>query len=192
GAAGGECLLGIARSYGVSPLDLAVQNAGVRGLFALGRRLLAPDVDQMNVRDLLDRLQQQARFEHLAGSASRFLLHGLRPPPPKGGDTDTEALYAINGQQFDVSTAVIGTTFDLHVADKLGWLVFAQPPVDGTVVEDPTKLTIEFSSDEIDVIDAFNDAVLNPRIQSVTAMPWYEERPKAFVLGNAIEWRPLG
>src|SRR5262249_5908812 len=101
-------------------------------------------------------------------------------------------LYAINGQQFDVSTAVIGTTFDLHVADKLGWLVFAQPPVDGTVVEDPTKLTIEFSSDEIDVIDAFNDAVLNPRIQSVTAMPWYDERPKAFVLGNAIEWRPLG
>ena len=187
--ASGECLLGIARSYGVSTLELAQQNAAVTGVFAPGRRLLAPDVDRIKVRDLLDRLQQQARFEHLAGSASRFLLHGMRPPPPRGGDT--RALYEINGQQFDVSTAVVGTTFDLHIAAPLDWLRFAQPPIAGEIVQDPTKLDVKFDSKEIEVIDAFNRAVLDPQIQSLTVMPWYEERPKAFVLGNAIEWRPL-
>ena len=55
---------------------------------------------------VLAELNQNGAFNHLAGTASRYFLHGLRLPMPTdqpSKDWITTALYATIGQQFHVS-----------------------------------------------------------------------------------------
>ena len=186
-----ECLLGLARTYGVSPIDLALLNRDRAGLFASGR-LRAPDADSMTVKDLLDRMQEGAKFEHLAGNASRFLLHGLRPPVPGAPEEDPtlQALYALTGQQFDASALVVDSEFNLHLADTLDWLVFDQPSASTVVPRDTKTLTVTISAKEETIIKALTGATLDPQITSLKAMDFYRRERKVFGLGHAIEWRP--
>lgn len=192
-----ECLLSIARHYAVDPFELAAMNRHRVGLFADGR-VWAFDLEALDVRTLIAKMQEQAKFEHLAGSTSRFILNGLRPPAPPpqtaaDDRTDEEtltALYQLNGQQFDVSALKPGDSFVLQLPEALPWLIFDKAPASTVLPKDTQHLPVVISEKEAAIIGAFNGAVLDPKIATIAALPFQRTEAKAFGLGNAIAWRP--
>lgn len=180
-ANGPSTLFGIGRHHHVPLDELARTNQDAPGLFPAGRRIWFPLIDSIKVSELLTAMQDQSAFEHLAGSASRVLLSGLRPPAPSDGPLTP--LYELNGQQFDASTLQVGSSFSLKINTELKWLVFAKPP------SDPLSLPVVISTDEASVIAAFNTAKLDPQIQSLQPMDLYKVEPKSFGVGNATLWQ---
>ena len=184
GGAADQTLLGIARSYGVELEELARANAHVKGLFRAGRRVLLPFVEGMTVGQLLDEMQEARKFEHMAGASSRYLLHGLRPPPP--GAEITAPLYQLNLQQFDASALAVGDSFRITVDSALDWLMLDAPQ---EIV--PPSITISVTEAEAQIIQQFNNAALDPEITTLQASPFERLEARAYALGSAIVWRPL-
>jgi hypothetical protein len=65
-----------------------------------------PVLDSLSVESVLDGLNRNGAFNHLAGMASRYFLHGLRLPElakdSLAQNPETTALYIATGQQFEV------------------------------------------------------------------------------------------
>ncbi|NJP12135.1 MAG: hypothetical protein HC866_23925 [Leptolyngbyaceae cyanobacterium RU_5_1] len=70
---------------------------------------------QIHLPDLLDALHTNGTFSHLAGAASRFLLHGLRLPTRNS--TLSTPLYERTQQQFEVLAIAETPIADAAIAD---------------------------------------------------------------------------
>jgi hypothetical protein len=185
---GPATLFAIARHYNLPLSELARTNADTPGIFPAGKRVRLPRVESTTVSALLDAMQEHSAFEHLAGSAARVLLYGLRPPAPADGPLTP--LYELNGQQFDASTLVAGSKFSLKLGSVLDWLVLIAPVGSPEPLPIQPVLPVTVSQKEAEVITAFNGAKLDPQITSLEPMALYRTRPKSFGLGNAVVWRP--
>ncbi|MEL6253355.1 MAG: hypothetical protein AAFR87_15190, partial [Bacteroidota bacterium] len=60
------------------------------------------EIAPLTLEKLLDFLNEEGSLNHIAGMASRFLLHGLRLPKDDAG-TEIEGLYVLSGQQFSIT-----------------------------------------------------------------------------------------
>ena len=176
---GANSLFAISRRHNLRLDELVRANVDTPGLFPAGTRVQLPRVESTTVSALLDAMEQHSAFEHLAGSAARVLLYGLRPPAP--GDSALTPLYQLNGQQFDASTLQVGSSFSMKLTSTLPWLTFAGGSLD---------LPVPITQAEANIITAFNGAKLDPQITSLVPLVLYRTRPKSFGLGNATVWRP--
>jgi hypothetical protein len=170
-------LIAIARVHDLDPVELAILNSDVAGLFAPGR-LLVPNAEALTVQQLLDMMDEQQQFDNLSGLAARVLLAGLRPPYPDGtGDDPLQALYDLSGQQF-VATGI-------NTTDPV---TLAVPAADWIKAPDG-KLEIFFNDTEVGIAEAYENIVLLPTFEEPPhAEKLYRIEPKRFTLANPIEW----
>ncbi|AKQ68350.1 diguanylate cyclase/phosphodiesterase (GGDEF & EAL domains) with PAS/PAC sensor(s) [Myxococcus hansupus] len=138
----GPTLEALAASLDLTLETLADRLAGVEGLFPGGTTLTLPNLPEFPVRGLLAAVRTSDEANSAAAQMSRFLLHGLRPLTPDApqvlrmsldavregaaADSETQALYALTGQQF---SAPIAPTDDLDITlsntGDASWLRFA-------------------------------------------------------------------
>jgi len=170
-------LIAIARVHDLDPVELAVLNSDVAGLFAPGR-LLVPNAEALTVQQLLDMMDEQQQFDNLSGLAARVLLAGLRPPYPDGAGEETlQALYDLSGQQF-IATGI-------NTTDPV---TLAVPAADWIKAPDG-KLEIFFNETEVGIAEAYENIVLLPVFEEPPhAEKLYRIEPKRFTLANPIEW----
>ncbi|NPC49621.1 LysM peptidoglycan-binding domain-containing protein [Corallococcus sp. AB032C] len=139
---GGPSLQELAARVDLTLETLADRLAGVPGLFPSGTRLTLADLPSFGVKALLEQVRTSGESNNAAAQVSRFLLHGLRPLSPDAeslfrlslqairegdaADSDTQALYALTGQQFAAPAAPTdGLDVTLTNSGGASWLRFA-------------------------------------------------------------------
>lgn len=125
----GDTLLEAANRLGMPMAGLIADNTD-GAIFAAGTRLIARGIEAMTVGQVLEQLRDSHRFQNLSGMAARVYLAGLRPPSPPGAEGaafgEPAPLYALSGQQFDVTDLPESTpiTIGLSSGEPLDWLTF--------------------------------------------------------------------
>ncbi|HTF06135.1 MAG TPA: LysM peptidoglycan-binding domain-containing protein, partial [Bacteroidia bacterium] len=179
----GESLRSIAGQYRISVEELAVQNRAIENIFVPGKRIVYPNVESMNAGELLDIMQEQFVFDHLAGLSARVLLQGLRPPSPPDSIYAGEpaAFYALSLQQFDASALEEGTNISIGITGgvALDWL-----KIDGG-----TSLTMPVTADVLTLLSGLESAAFQPEITGPSVLQLAALRPRNFTLATQIEWR---
>ncbi|HEY9618871.1 MAG TPA: hypothetical protein V6C78_00800, partial [Crinalium sp.] len=154
---------------------------------------------RMSVIELLNTLNQGGPFNHLAATASRFLLHGLRLPKPTG--QETEALYQATGQQFDIAVSSNPTsgvvtiaphTITLRDPDNLPWIRFIDYTSETTSTRSDNTLRYVFPSEIDTLIQQLNTASLNLSNQLPDALPFYVSSQQHYTLRQKTLWQQNG
>lgn len=78
----GESLGSISKSLGISIGTLAQNsdNLNIKGIFSPGAKINLPHLNQLKVKEILSHIQREGSIDHLAGMASRYMLHGISLP----------------------------------------------------------------------------------------------------------------
>lgn len=162
---------------------------------------------QKTVEEVLTELNQNGTFNHLASSASRYFLHGLRLPMPTVEpmvDWVTTALYEASGQQFEIGTTTqtVGTgnsatqvttvTLDRIVLSKsvtMNWVRFTdydQTNPNQTPTRDASSLVYVLSDDQKDFLRqlATDRLVLD---QQPSQLAFYEPTDRQYTLKQRVE-----
>lgn len=158
-----------------------------------------------SVESILAALNTNGAFNHLAGTASRYFLHGLRLPTPTTGqqpqDWPTTALYAAIGQQFNVSittqrqgegeaatrvTTVNLKQIKLSNPNKLSWVRFldygeAEPPIEPNT----EGLTYVLNEDQKTFLTQLEEATPNLPTQ-INRLPFYRSAPRQYTLRQRV------
>jgi LysM repeat protein len=181
-----DTLLSIAGAYNITVEQLAEKNRRVRNLFVSGKRVVFPNVEKMNVGTLLEKMDENNRFDHLAGLAARVLLQGLRPLSPVGSmyEGKPAALYQLSLQEFDASALAPGNEITLSITggQPLEWLKLG---TDG----DRTSVGMTLTEKQVDWIESLAKTPLDPTVHSLVKLDLYDIKPKTFALSNQIEWK---
>ncbi|MCP4152580.1 MAG: LysM peptidoglycan-binding domain-containing protein, partial [bacterium] len=191
-------LSGIAGRYGIEVKKLiAHQDPPVThrenpydAFFAPGTRIVIPNLQRITISGLLAQLRQNYAWEHISGMTSRFLLHGLRVPPPKGNNTiDTQnlhGLYELTGQQFD-TTGFGETTFIMLTHST------TEPAPKLSITFDSPKdaLAYQITKKDLATIDNMQKATFNPALFEARGAAMSHKGLKRFPLGNKITWKTL-
>ena len=132
---------------------------------------------------LLDHLNNGGQFNHLAGMASRFLLHGLRLP---AGPNLTMPLYQRTGQLFNLTTPT-DFTLTLSKPSTLAWVTFPG--------ENATTLPYTLPPALVRTIGDLTDTThtpFPPQVIELTTtpdlLPLYRDVPRRFTLQHLTEW----
>lgn len=198
GVAPGDSLASVAARFDVTLAELAEGASGATAIFApygatvgyahpVGA-MSVPHLPSLPREQLEQTLVDDQHVDELAAGAARFMLHGLRVPPPGAPDGAPRGLYEAVGQQFP---APAGPTTSYTVRFEKGqeapWLTFTGPA----------------GSDHVDVAmgatfmrGQYPATTLDPLIQSgPSAMPVAQEVPPRYGLQHTIHWQsatPVG
>ena len=168
----------LATRYALPLDDLASELAQVGGLFRDAEdnqnpSLTIPFVPAMNIEQLVTELGGSEKMNQSAMMTSRFMLQGLRVPPPVGTSEYTYPVFALIGQEFPapVPNSAAGYTFTVKqgaaVGEEVQWVTL--PSESGY---SPTgTLTFELSPEEQTQIDDFQDTVLKPGVELCRRLP---------------------
>ena len=74
-----ESLGSISKRLGISIGTLArnSDNLNIKGIFSPGAEINLPHLNQLKVKEILSHIQREGSIDHLAGMASRYMLHGI-------------------------------------------------------------------------------------------------------------------
>ncbi|MEL6490224.1 MAG: LysM peptidoglycan-binding domain-containing protein [Cyanobacteria bacterium J06621_3] len=159
----------------------------------------APTVDAV-----LTELNRNGAFNHLAGTASRYFLHGLRLPTPTDEPVhqwETTALYKANGQQFDVSisTGTAGdgtatTTVNLNEIAltnpaNLSWVRFIdydQTNLSAEPTRNAPSLTLVLTDSQKAFLRQLKNGTPSLPRQLGGLLPFYKPTPRQYTLRQRI------
>ncbi|BAY35574.1 hypothetical protein NIES2107_74860 (plasmid) [Nostoc carneum NIES-2107] len=157
-----------------------------------------PDT-QLSLGNLLDALDRGGPFNHLAGMASRFLLHGSRWSQ---GNT-TVPLYAATGQQIPLQSTDLTAIFALTLSkpETLTEVTFtdSRKDADGNRLEIPDSPTLQFtlgnephgsdtSHDLLTLIQQLSTVDISLPSAVPELMPFYKDVPQQFNLQHKTDW----
>jgi hypothetical protein len=173
----------VANRFGVDFDEFVSYNTDKPGLFAAGTRLLHAFVETKKVGEILDELQNDAAHQmaNIAGTVSRFFLHGLRVPRAVTGD-DRIALYEATGQQFKLAGTIAGQKVSLGVPGVApDWLKLG------------TGAGLQFDFNE-DMSTAVNELINSSYIPGVTLnnqqdVIRYKLQPRTFAMSTSFTWK---
>ncbi|MEM9215991.1 MAG: LysM peptidoglycan-binding domain-containing protein [Cyanobacteria bacterium P01_F01_bin.150] len=160
---------------------------------------------------LLNDLNSTASFKHLAGTVSRFFLHGLRVPVSTATGTSrtdlvgmtTQGLYEATGQQFNVTvssqTADDGTTtrtvavgeLVLRDSDDKSWIQFIDYNGQETTTSD-LELTYTLDSETETLMEQLSVVSLTGvtgKTQAPELMPFYNDVNPRYSLRQKRQWQ---
>ena len=104
----GESFGSISKSLGITIGTLAQnsRNLEIEGIFFAGidPEINLPHLNQLKVKEILSHIQREGSIDHLAGMASRYMLHGVCLPLRRLSHNIVE-----------------GDTFDLYIYGQLIW-----------------------------------------------------------------------
>ncbi|HEY9830978.1 MAG TPA: LysM domain-containing protein [Stenomitos sp.] len=159
------------------------------------------DRTTISLAELLQALNRGGQFNHIAGMASRFLLHGLRLPDWTGDQPSpnrpTIPLYRATGQQFNLA-ANVGTDFAITLsksASNLNWITFEDYVNDETTKQNSPTLQYFLTSALVRLISELN-AVASSRVPELLPLnpaflPLYEDVPRRFNIQQKTDWARL-
>jgi hypothetical protein len=164
------------------------------------------DVDRSTIplTDLLSALNQNGQFNHIAGMASRFLLHGLRLPEWRDAVSDrnspnrpTVPLYVGTGQQFPIPAKLpdeytITLRPDLKATNpqiNITLPDFVKSP--GAPIPDTTELNYRLHPDLVKLVASLSktapqDLLLEPL--TLTDLPFYTNELRRFSIHHSTDW----
>ncbi len=181
--------------------DSVEKNAGILQPFhEESPALTIPDVPGRPEQQLLDDLVTFGRYNDIAGTLTRFLLHGMRVPKP-GSENGTVfppntplwGLYEMAGQQFPWLSEPVGPVDELDIVFAKGgtadWICFdsgvkptesTEPPCDDKLV---VHLRSEFFADPPAL-------TLDPEILAGPGpLPLYRDTPPQYSMQQSIHWQ---
>lgn len=167
----------LATRYALTLDDLASQFAQIEGIFRDAKDnvnpiLTIPFVPAMNIEQLITELGGSDKMNQSAMMTSRFMLQGLRVPPPVPNDL-TYPVFALIGQEFRAPAPenAPGYTFTVKQGSAPGeevpWV--SLPTVDG--YGPSGTLTFELSPEEQTQIGDFQNTVLKPGVELCRRLP---------------------
>lgn len=173
----------IASTFNVELSELAELNKGVAGLYADGTKLIYAFITNKTVQQILDELQtgDKHSFSNIAGTISRFTLHGLRIPDNSSPEKRIPLFEAI-GQQFSAT--------GLKVGDKVTLTVDGSPQPAWLNLE---NAAFEFNTDLINLITQLPGVpftpqfILNPQ-NGANEVKRYHLEGKSFSLPDGVVW----
>ncbi|MES2727950.1 MAG: hypothetical protein V4643_12650 [Bacteroidota bacterium] len=128
-----------------------------------------------------------ASVQSIAGMASRFMLHGLRlPPPPNAAVGTTQPLYLLTGQQIAIPTLKKGDKYSVLLQNpNVSWI--------NMVASTNNTLTITIDDSEIQHINDIAGTNFTPTLtQGPSALINYNDTPQTFSLGSPALWQYPG
>lgn len=176
-------LWSVANRFGVDFDEFASYNIDKQGLFPEGTRLLHAFVETKKVSEILDELQNGAdhKMANIAGTVSRFFLHGLRIPKATTGD-ERIALYEATGQQFKLSGTIAGQKVSMGVAGGApAWLRLGQ---DGS-------LSFAFNEDMGSAVSELLNSKYIPGLDlnAQTDVIRYKLQARTFAMSTSFTWK---
>lgn len=199
----GETLDSIANTYNAPLASLATANSHTVGLFAEGQSITLPNLEAVDVRVLIDKMKENFSFVNLGGMSGRYLLHGMRVPPPSGyvpeqlraewTESETYALYALTGQEFAVPAVADTDTFSValalpQVANRAQWFALRKAMDDISVV-DTNAVHVTFTPEQIVEARAMAATELNPDVQIFRPLRLYRQNAARYNLTNRLLWQ---
>ncbi len=194
----GDTLDSIANYYNAPIAALAAANGAAAGLFATGQAVTLPNVESATVRVIVDKMKENFSFVNLGGMSGRYLLHGMRVPPP-GGEVSaqfraewpgaqTYALYALTGQEFALPTLVETDIFSVALALPIAakrqqWFALRKAMAAATEVQ------ITFTPTQIAEAAAMAGTVLNPGVDAFRPLRIYRQEAARYNLTNSLLWQ---
>jgi len=168
----------LATRYALSLDNLASELAQVGGIFRdatdnQNPSLTIPFVPAMNIEQLVTELGGSEKMNQSAMMTSRFMLQGLRVPPPSGPTDSTYPVFTLIGQEFraPVPNETNGYTFTVKqgaaVGEEVPWVTL--PGESG--YSPKGTLTFELSPEEESQISDFQDTVLKPGVELRRRLP---------------------
>lgn len=168
----------LATRYALALDDLAGELAQVEGIFrdATDNQnpiLTIPFVPAMNIQQLLTELGTSDKMNQSAMMTSRFMLQGLRVPPPTVLSNPTYPVFALIGQEFPapVPNDALSYAFTVKQGAEVGkevpWVTL---PGDGGYSPTGT-LTFGLSQEEQAQISDFQNTVLKPGVELCRRLP---------------------
>ena len=165
-------------TFGYSPViaDTATIDSTAATLNAIVARLQSAAENAIEAKSfgfslqgVLSRLNRGGQLNHLAGIASRFLLHGVRRP----AGTATQGVFEATGQDF---TFAAGSTLELQKSDAPTFVTFAN-----------SAATLSYS-----LSDAAADVALLtgefPAAAVANISPYYGVEPRRFANTHHVPW----
>ncbi len=128
-----------------------------------------------------------ASVQSIAGMASRFMLHGLRlPPPPDASVGTTKPLYLLTGQQIAIPPLKKGDKYSVLLQNpNVSWI--------NMVASTNNTLTITIDDNEIQHINDIAGTSFEPTLtQGPSALINYNDTPQTFSLGSPALWQYPG
>lgn len=193
----GDSFDSISNLYNAPIAALAVANSERPGIFATEKTITLPNLESIKVGVLVDKLEENFSFVNLGGMAGRYLLHGMRVPPPKGQISDTfsaewssaetYALFALTGQEFALPTLAATDIFTVE-------LELPQPAVNSKRVllnakVASTKVEITLTPEQIADVNAIAETVLDPAVSVFRQMQIFRQKPSRYNLSNGLLWQ---
>lgn len=168
----------------------------------------------ITLQDLLDELNETPSFNHIAGTASRYLLHGLRlptaiaPTPEARAALPTQALYAATRQQFPVPDLARINSLILNKPSGVTWIRFTDYSVSviggtQTIQIQPNAAQLHYTygrpsatpEDLQKTLKHLQDASLDLVTQQVrrpALIPFYNEATPRYSIRNQSLWLQAG
>jgi hypothetical protein len=138
--------------------------------------------------DLLGALSSGAQLKHLAGMASRFLLHGLRLPWPT--NDVTTPLYRLTGQQFSVDPAAADTlTIAFSKPAEPAWITFIDYDDENKATPSSTALGYSLAPGLANLIRGLSTAQPQLDLTALRPLPFYAPAPRHFTIEHKTEWQ---
>lgn len=128
-----------------------------------------------------------ASVQSIAGMASRFMLHGLRlPPPPDASVGTTKPLYVLTGQQIAIPLLKKGDKYSVLLQNpNVSWI--------SMIAATNNTLTITIDDNEIQHINDIAGTSFDPTLtQGPSALINYNDTPQTFSLGSPALWQYPG
>ncbi len=177
---------------------LADANSSRTGIFATGQTVTLPNLESIKVQTLVDKMEENFSFVNLGGMSGRYLLHGMRVPPPGGTTSEvfdaewasaaTYALYALTGQEFVLPTLV--ETDELIVQLELPQTTArAKMALRSATNAAATQVQIKFTSDQINEINALAKTELDPDIHLFRQSQIFRQKAARYNLTSGLLWQ---
>lgn len=194
----GDSFDSISNLYNAPIAALAAANSDRAGIFAEGKTITLPNLEAIKVGELVDKMEENFSFVNLGGMSGRYLLHGMRVPPPQGqtsetfsaewSSAETYALFSLTGQEFALPTLAETDIFTVE-------LELPQPEAMNSkrmllnAKAATSKVEITLTPEQIADVNAIAETVLDPTVSLFRQMQIFRQKPSRYNLSSGLRWQ---
>ncbi|MBS1913511.1 MAG: hypothetical protein JST22_16105 [Bacteroidetes bacterium] len=196
-------LVSMAMARGLDPTELGQLNVAVTPLFDSTSTVQAPNVATIALSELRTEMYKRKVLVQVSGITSCFAQPGLRLPMPSGWapgqndfwmlPTDTEPLYWLTGQQFELPvfndpvTPAPSFVVWLDVPQNaVGWYTLRPHPFELT--PDPNKpVSVPFDAAAMTYLDSLATAPFTTEIDWIRSLPKFRLEDSRLPLTKPVE-----